>query len=154
MSRLRRGEIVAAGSAVALLVAVFALPWFRFSAAGGAHTGADGFNSLPLLRWLLLATVLGGIMAAFLQVSRSAPALPVSADAVVTTLSALTVLLLLIRLPTSDGSPLAGAFVGLVAAAGVTAGAFMSLRQEEGWVPGPEHPVEQVAVSLESRSDA
>jgi hypothetical protein len=133
-------------------VFMFALPWLRFKAAGGGHTDADGWDGLPLLRWFLLVTGIGGIMVAFLQSSRRAPALPVAADVVVTTLTALTTLLLVIRLPTSDGTPLAGAFLGLVAAAGVTAGAFQALRREDGWRPNAEHPIETLAVAPPQRS--
>jgi hypothetical protein len=152
LSRLRRGEVIAAVSALALMVFMFALPWLRFKAAGGGHTDADGWDGLPLLRWFLLVTGIGGIMVAFLQSSRRAPALPVAADVVVTTLTALTTLLLVIRLPTSDGTPLAGAFLGLVAAAGVTAGAFQALRREDGWRPNAEHPIETLAVAPPQRS--
>jgi hypothetical protein len=147
LSRLRRGEVVAAVSAVALLVFMFVLPWFRFKAAGGGHTDADGWDGLPLLRWFLVVTGIGGLTVAFLQAWRRAPALPVAADVVVVTLSALTTLLLVIRLPTSDGSPLAGPFLGLAAAAGVTAGTLRALRREDGWLPDSEHPIETLAVS-------
>jgi hypothetical protein len=44
-----------------------------------------------------------------------------------------------------------GGFVGLVASAGLTAGAFVSLRQEDGWVPDDEHPIERVAVGGSER---
>jgi hypothetical protein len=144
-ARLRRGEVVSAASAAVLLVALWALPWFRFDAPGG-HTDAAGFSSLPLLRWFLLVAGIGGILLALFQASCRAPALPVATDLVVTILAALTTLLLLIRLPTSDGSPLIGGFIGLVAIAGVTAGAFMALRQEDGWVPDAQRPVERVSL--------
>jgi hypothetical protein len=144
-ARLRRGEVVSAASAVVLLVALWALPWFRFGARGG-HTDAAGFSSLPLLRWFLVITGVGGILLALFQAGSRAPAMPVAADLVVTILAALTTLLLVIRLPTSDGSPLSGAFIGLLAVAGVTVGAFMALRQEDGWVPDAQRPVERASV--------
>jgi hypothetical protein len=85
-----------------------------------------------------------GLLLGYAQATRHAPALPVALDTVLVTLSALATLVLLIRLLTGDGSPQAGGFAGLLATATLTAGAFMSLRQEDGWVPGADHPVEIV----------
>ena len=147
MSRLRRGEIIATLSAVVLLALMFLVPWVSFANAGGGHTSADAWTSLPTLRWFLLVSGILGLLLGYLQAARSAPALPVSLDVVLVTLSAVTTLLLLIRLVTGDGSPLAGGWAGLAAGAALTAGTFMSLRQEDGWTPGPEHPVETVELS-------
>lgn len=146
LSRLRRGEIIALLSALALVVLVFAVPWFQFTNPGGGHTSANAWTSLPTVRWLLLVTAATGLMLGYLQVSREAPALPVAWDVIVVTLSAITTLIVLIRLLTDAGSPRIGAFAGLVAVAALTVGAFMSLRQEGGWTPSPERPVETVAV--------
>ena len=150
-SRLRRGEIIAALSAAVLLALVFAVPWISFVNHGGGHTSANAWTSFPTLRWFLLVTGVLGLLLGYLQAARSAPALPVSVDMILVTLSAITTLLLLIRLVTGDGSPLAGAWAGLVASALLTAGTFMSLRQEDGWVPDDEHPIERVAVGRPGR---
>ncbi len=146
LSRLRRGEIIAVVSAVVLVVLMFLVPWFRFANPGGGHTSANGWTSLPTLRWLLLVTAAAGLLLGYLQASRAAPALPVSVDVIVVTLSAVITLVLLIRVLTGDGSPLIGAFAGLAAIAVQTAGAFMALRQEGGWAPDPHHPVETIAL--------
>jgi hypothetical protein len=147
LSRLRRGEIIATVSAVVLVVLVFAVPWVSFASPGGAHTTANAWTSFPTLRWLLLVTAALGLLAAYLQAARSAPALPVALDMVLVTLAAITTLVLLIRLLTGSGSPEVGGWLGLVATAGLTAGAFKALRVEEGWEPGPEHPVETIELS-------
>jgi hypothetical protein len=146
LSRLRRGEIIAAASAVVLLAAMFLTSWFRFG-----HTDADGWTGLPLLRWLLVVSGVLGLLIASLQASRRAPAVPVAMDVVTTVWAALTTLALIVRLPTSDGRPQVGAFLGLVAVAGITTGAFMALRREDGWRPDAEHPIEQIAVGPPGR---
>ena len=150
-SRLRRGEIIAALSAAVLLALVFAVPWISFVNPDGGHTSANAWTSFPTLRWFLLVTGVLGLLLGYLQAARSAPALPVSVDMILVTLSAITTVLLLIRLVTGDGSPLAGAWAGLVASAVLTAGTFMSLRQEDGWVPDDEHPIERIAVGRPGR---
>ena len=143
-SRLRRGEIIATLSAVVLAVLMFLVPWESLAIPGGRHTGADAWTSFPTLRWLIAVVAALGLLLGYLQVTRQAPALPVALDTVLITLSALATVVLLIRLLTGDGTPQAGGFTGLAATAALSAGAFMSLRQEDGWVPGPDHPVEIV----------
>lgn len=149
-SRLRRGEIIGALSAVVLVGLVFGVPWFSFANPGGGHTHADAWTSLPVLRWPILVTAVLALLLAWLQATRSAPALPVALDAPLVALAAFTTVALLIRVLTGEGSPLAGAVLGLVATAVLTAGVFMSLRQEQGWDPNsptPEHPIETVELS-------
>ncbi|HEX3975018.1 MAG TPA: hypothetical protein VHW96_02080 [Solirubrobacteraceae bacterium] len=146
-SRLRRGEIIAALSALALVVLVFAVPWVSFSDPGGGHTSANGWTSFPTLRWLILVTAALGLALGYLQATRSAPAFPAAVDVVLVTLAAITTLVLFIRLLTGDGSPQVGGWLGLMVTAGITVGAATSLRQEAGWEPGPDHPVETVELS-------
>jgi apolipoprotein N-acyltransferase len=146
-SRLRRGEIIAALSALVLIVLVFAVPWVSFASPGGGRAGPNAWTSFPTLRWPILITAALGLALGYLQVTRSAPALPVALGVVLVTLAAITTLVLLIRLLTGDGNPQVGGWLGLVATAALTVGAFMSLRQEDGWEPGPDHPVETVELS-------
>jgi hypothetical protein len=145
-SRLRRGELVASLSAVVLLAVLFALPWFRVSAAAGGDSDVHGWSALPTLRWLIIVTAIAALLLAFFQAARSAPALPVTMSVIVAALGVLTGLALVIRLPTASGTPLAGAFIGLAAAAGVAVGGYLSLRQEGGWLPGPDHPIEPIVI--------
>ncbi|MGZ4167364.1 MAG: hypothetical protein ACXVRP_13530 [Solirubrobacteraceae bacterium] len=146
LSRLRRGEIITFVSALALALLVFLVPWVQFSNPGGGHTSANAWTSLPTLRWLLLVTAATGLLLGYLQVSREAPAFPVAWDVIVVTLSAITTVILLIRLLTGAGTPQVAAFAGLVAVAAQTVGAFMSLRQEGGWTPGRDRAIETIAV--------
>lgn len=146
-SRLRRGEIIATLSAIVLLVLVFLVPWVSFGTPGGGDSSADAWTSFPTLRWPILVIAILGLLLGYTQAARPAPALPVAIDVILVTLAAITTLLLLIRLLTGDGSPLVGGWAGLVTSAALTAGAFMSLRQEEGWEPGADHPIETVELS-------
>jgi hypothetical protein len=146
-SRLRRGEIIATLTAVVLVALMFLVPWFSFANPGGGHTDADAWTSLPTLRWPILITAALGLLLGYLQVTRAAPAFPVALDVVLVPVAALTTIALLIRLLTGDGSPQGGGWAGLVAAATLTAGVFMSLRQEDGWEPGTDHPIETVELS-------
>jgi hypothetical protein len=139
---LRRGEIVAGAGGAALLIFLFALNWLT---AGGHNR--HGWEAIPVLRWLLLVTALTALMLTFTQATRSSPGLPVSLSTIVTVLGALSTLLLIIRLLTTSAGLCAGAFLGLLAGIGITVGAFNSLRREQGWRPGPEHPIETVPLS-------
>jgi hypothetical protein len=136
---LRRGEIVAGASAVALLVFLFALNWLT---VGGLNL--HGWEALPVLRWLLLVTALTALLLTFMQARCSGPALPVSLGTIVTVLGTLSTLLLTIRLLTTSAGLCAGALLGLLAAVGIMVGGFDSLRREQGWTPGPDHPIETV----------
>lgn len=138
-SRLRRGELVAVGAAVALLVLVFLVPWYGVSAraggnARGAATSIDGWDGLTHIRWLVLVTIAVAIALAVLQGACRAPALPVSFSMIATVLGALTSVGLIYRVLISapgPGDPKPGAYLALVSALGLTYGAFCSLREEE-----------------------
>ncbi|HLH66914.1 MAG TPA: hypothetical protein VKV27_14550 [Solirubrobacteraceae bacterium] len=147
VSRLRAGELVAALSALALASLMAAAPWF--ARAGHRQTG---WHALPGLRWLLVAAVAGGLAIAIAQAACSAPAVPATLDAVQTVLAATAAAALAIRLATTSARPLTGAWLGLAAAVALAGGAFVSLRQEDGWEPGPERPIEVVTLEDDGRS--
>jgi hypothetical protein len=151
LSRLRRGETIATLSGVVLVVLVFAVPWFSFSNPGvGGHTHANAWTSLPTLRWPILVIAVMGMLVGYLQATRSAPAFPVALTLALVPLAAITTVVLLIRVLTGEGSPLLGGVLGLVAIAALTAGAFMSLRQEDGFDPNPptpDHRIETIDLS-------
>ncbi|MFZ0090059.1 MAG: hypothetical protein WAL63_11155 [Solirubrobacteraceae bacterium] len=151
-SRLRAGEIIAAVSALVLLVAMFGLAWLALPASGGARSDVDGWTGLPVLRWFLAVSALAGLALAFLQAARRAPALPVVMSVIVTPLAGVTTLLLIVRLLTWNGALQAGAYVGLLAVASLAFGGFRSLREEGGWLPGRDRSIETIAVA-EAASD-
>lgn len=125
---------------VALIVVLFAVDWF----AAGQSSAADGWSTLPVLRWLVLVAAVAGLALALAQASRPAPALPVTLSVVVTALALVTTVALVIRLITTSASIRGGAVAGLVCAAAMLLGGFWSMRDEDGWVPGPERPIERV----------
>jgi hypothetical protein len=151
LSHLRRGELIAATFAVLLLVLLFVVPWFRSSGPGPHHVQTDGWNSLPVLRWLIVVTGLAGLLLTFFQETRRAPALPVVMSVIVLPLALLTTIVLVIRLPTSAATPQVGAYLGVICAAGVALGGFYSMRDEEGWQPGPDRPIERVSLRSATR---
>jgi hypothetical protein len=142
-SRLRRGELIAGGGAVVLLVATFLMPWYGVSGTfaptlASLHqpTTVDGWNGLENVRWLVLVTALAALLLVWLQVTRRAPALPASFSTVVTVLGTLTSLALLYRVLINVPGPnnlidrKAGGFVGLVASLALAYGGYASLRRE------------------------
>jgi hypothetical protein len=142
---------MAALSAVLLLVFLLVLPWFRSAGPGMHHVTITGWNSFRVLRWLILVTVAAGLLLVYFQQTRRAPALPVVMSVILTPLALVTTIALVIRLPTSADTPQLGAYLGVVCAAGLVLGGFWSMRDEDGWQPGPERPIERVSLPSASR---
>ena len=140
LSRLRWSEWLAAAGAVALAVFLFALDWYN-----GADP-RDGWQALPALRWLLLVAAAIVIVTALAQALSRGPALSAALDVVSLGLTGVTTLLLIIRLATTGASLCPGAFLGLGATLAMLVGMFASLRIEQGWPPGPNRPIELVAL--------
>ncbi|HEX5192352.1 MAG TPA: hypothetical protein VFW09_06070 [Solirubrobacteraceae bacterium] len=140
LARLRAGEWLMAVAAIVFVVSLFALRWY-----GGADA-RDGWQALPVLRWLVLVTVVVAFAAAAAQL-RPGPALAAALDVVALLLATITAILLVIGLATTGASLSAGAFVGLGACIATGLGAFLALRTEQGWIPGPERPIELVPLA-------
>ena len=70
-TRLRRGEVIAGVSGVALLVFLFALNWLSF---GGINR--HGWAAVPVLRWLLVVTALTAIALTLAQAACAGPRFP------------------------------------------------------------------------------
>jgi hypothetical protein len=162
-ARLRSGEVIVGLAAVALLVVIFALPWYGLTgevgrtaaALPGASTTVNGWDALPTLRWLLLVTVLVALALTYFQGARRAPALPVTLSVIATALGLLTVLCLIYRVllavpgPDSFFEARAGAYLGLAAAIVLTYGAFRSMREEDH--PDPARLAAIPTVDLDQR---
>lgn len=140
--RVRVGELISAGSALLLLVLMFATKWYGVagvpdpSYARPAVSGAeDGWNGLTVVRWVLLVTILAAVGAVLLHVSQRKHGTKTDTSRVVATLgvvsSALLVYRVLIDLP-GDGRVIdqkLGAVLGLLCALGIAWGGWESLRQ-------------------------
>lgn len=125
-ARLRRGELLAGVGGVLLLVFLVAGKWY-----GHGSQTSTGWEALTVLRWLLVVTIAAAFALVFAQVSRRAPAVPVTLSLIVTVLGAITVLALVYRvLINPPAHEQAGAFLGLLSAIGLAYGGFLSMREE------------------------
>jgi hypothetical protein len=157
-SRLRRGELIAAASAVLLIVLMASLTWYGIktplgwtAATLGVPTSFTGWNALTHLRWLVIVTTLAALALAYFQATRRAPAIPACLSVIVVLLGLITLLILAYRVlidqpGASDVGPRIGAYLGLLSALGILYGGFASLRQE-GIRPA-DGPAEIETVSL------
>ena len=143
LSRLRRGELIAGGGAIALLVSVFLLPWYGITpppgwtaAALGVPTARNGWHGLMHLHWLIALTVLAALALVYFQATRRAPAVPVTISMITTLLGLLSSLALVYRVLINVPGPddlidlRVGAYVGLASALVIVYGGFESLRRE------------------------
>lgn len=157
-SRLRRGELIAAVSGVALLVVMF-LPWFSITVdgvldlgAGAARQAAEvlaaqdpdyatsgvtgvGFSAwqvLSLMDLFFLVAALVAIGLAVVTIASETVSVPVAAGTLTAALGGISVLLVLIRIivppvPYGIGPWI---FLGLIAAAGIAVGGWLSMQDE------------------------
>ena len=141
MRRLRQGERLALLSGVALAV-LLALDWFFLStpdARIGAHE--SGIRSLGwFAELLLIAAILASVTLTFLTLTQRPPAHAVIAAVVTWILGLVALIVIAVRLiwqPTLGVDATAAdvdveipAFLGLVAAAGITLGGWLALADE------------------------
>lgn len=159
LSRLRAGEWVIGVCALALLVLLFVVPWYglpstytRSAAALGAASSFSGWESLTVLRYLILLLGLGGLLCWYLQGRCLAPALPICAVILETALGIVVVIGLYIRLiflgpPALLAHPEPVAFVCLALAIAVVVGAYMSMRADQAPAPGQVVGVEKLRIA-------
>lgn len=132
--RLRFAEKLSALSALALFGFLF-LDWFGL----GDHQ-RSGWSSLGWLALALcLVAIVAGLAVAVIFASHESPVLPVLAAVSATTLGGLAVLALVVQVifqPGNDATTtvLSGWWLGLIAAAGVARGGFLSMHEEH--LPG------------------
>ncbi len=141
LSRLRRGEQVAAGAAVLLFILMF-FDWYSVSVSAGPigfSVGGSAWQAFGLLDIYLFVVIVAAIGLAVLTATERSPALPVTGAVILTALAALGTLLVLYRLiDTPVGNVPAGvdvgrtvwAFLGLIAVAAITYGGYLSMRDE------------------------
>jgi hypothetical protein len=104
------------------------------------------------LRWLLLAAAALVIVTVLAQGLARGPGLSVALDVVSLVVTAITLLLLIIRLATTGASLCPGAFLGVAASLAMVAAVWASLRIEQGWPPGPDRPIEVVSLPASNGS--
>ena len=139
-SRLGRGEMIAAASAIALLLIMFIFSWF-----GVEGFGANAWESFSFIDIILFITILVAIGLAVMKANSQSPNLPVAGSALVAGLGILSVLLIIYRIidPPGGGEVETGfgaveleigrkigVFLGLIAAGGIAYGGWESMREE------------------------
>ena len=151
LDRVRRGELIAGISAVALFIIMF-LPWFGFDVSGVAEdvTGVqldlpdvdanfNAWESFGFIDIVLFVTVIVAVAFAAASAMSQTVALPVAASAITAGLGILSTILIIYRLldTPSDADRKYGVFLGLIAAAGIAYGGWLAM-QEEGTSFGDE----------------
>ena len=139
LRRLRAGEWLAAVAGLTLLVSL-GLPWYENSQTGDTVSGFEVFTVVDILLVLVAAV---GLALALLQATQTSPALPVAFGVLTVAAGLIGVLLVLYRLIDSPNELVdvtSGAWLGLVAVAALTAGGWLSIKNEHvrHVPPGPE----------------
>jgi hypothetical protein len=125
-ARLRRGELLAGAGAVLLLGFLLAGTWYGQGA--GARTG---WETLPVLRWLLVVTIAAAFALVLAQITRQAPAVPVTLSLIVAVLGVISAVALIYRvLINPPAHQQAAAYLGLISALVLAYGGYRSMRQE------------------------
>ncbi|HZE04772.1 MAG TPA: hypothetical protein VE127_06100 [Solirubrobacteraceae bacterium] len=141
--RVHVGELISTVSALVLLVLLFAFQWYGVagvpdpSYARPAVSGTeDGWNGLPLTRWVLLVTIIAVLGSLLLHASQRAHGARTDTSRLITILgtlsSALLIYRVLIALP-GNGIVIdqkLGAVLGLLAGLGVAWGGYESIREQ------------------------
>jgi len=115
--------------AVLLLVVMF-LPWYSVGRVNGTAWEAYAYTNLLLFLLAIVTLVVVAVTA-----TQRAPALPVAGSVIVTLFAGVMTLLVLYRIvnqPSQNDvvSVEYGAYIGLLLVAGITAGGFLSMRDE------------------------
>jgi hypothetical protein len=137
-TRLRRGELLVAASAVVLLVLMLVVNWYGPGSIGPASGAVNGWDGLLHLRWLIAVTIAASLLLVLVQATRPAPAVPLTMSVIVTLLAVPTLLWLgyrvLIRVPPHQK---VAPYLGLACAIGIAFGGYLSMR-DEGVAPTDE----------------
>ncbi len=142
-SRLPRGELLSAVSAMTLLALMFGLEWYGFTVrapgsvvAGGRSSAENAWHGLSALRWLMLLTIVVAIGSVPLHASQRPHGTQTDTSRVVLALGVITTVLLvyrvLIELPAPDRvvDQKLGAVLGLLSALGIALGGHDSMREQ------------------------
>jgi hypothetical protein len=147
VDKLSTGEKIAGVSAVLLFIFMF-FDWFSVEVSGGSGVFAasavgagSAWDALDFIPIVLVVTILAALGVAALRLTDAAYEPPISANAVVSVLGGLSVLLILYRIVDTPGggsvpglsvdvSPALGIFLGLLAAIGIAYGGYRAMQEE------------------------
>jgi hypothetical protein len=170
LSRLRSGEWIVGIASLALLVVVFAAPWFGAGHASGSpdriqQVTDNGWQSLSILGPVTVLVALLGLAVWWLQACCRAPALPVSATVLETLLSFALLIGLVVRVVFAHPAVLAagrsdssthvkyGAWTGLALVVVVLAGSYRSLRTDGIAPPDGPQGIETVRLTTSAAGE-
>jgi hypothetical protein len=142
-----RAELISAASALGLLVVMFGSEWFgvagvpgRSQASPAISTAANAWDTLTVLRWLMLATIAVALVSPVLHLTQRRHGTQTDTSVVVTLLGAATAasvgfrVLVSLPMPTEVVDQKLGAVLGVFCALGIALGGFESLREERARV--------------------
>lgn len=139
MDNLSTGEKIAGLSGIALLLIIFVFDWFTADVGFGVNVGGNAWDTMEIIRFILVLTALAGIALAVLAATKSNVDLPVAMSAIAAGLGILSVILVLFRIispPDGGAGDLVdigrgiGVWLGLLASAGVAYGAWRAMQDE------------------------
>jgi hypothetical protein len=127
LTRIRLGELVGALSGLGLLVVSF-LPWY--SAGGQDATAWQAFSVIDLV---MAAAAIAGLSVGIVAFGRISVSYPVAGSTIAAGFGALALVLIAYRLVNPPGSGdvdrEVGAWLGLIAAAGITFGGYLGMQE-------------------------
>ena len=142
-SQLNRGDLLAAGGAVLLLVFMFAFAWYGVdgipgrSAVGSAVASAeDAWHGLSVVRWLMMLTITAAIGSVAIHVRPAARQVVAASRLTVLALGTVSFTLIayrvLIAMPTPDRvvDQKLGAFLGAIWALTIALGGYDAVREQ------------------------
>ncbi len=138
----RQGELIAATSALLLLIVMFALKWYgvvrlpHAADRSGSSSAVNAWTQLAGLRWLMLFTILVCIGAVVLHASQRTHGAQTDTGVLIAGLGGLTAALLANRIlidlpaPSSVVDVKVGGYLGLLCAVGIALGGYQAIREE------------------------
>lgn len=141
--KVYRGELTAAVCALALLALMFLTAWYGVAgvpdpsaARPAVSTAENGWNGLPIVRWVMLVTILVALGSVVLHASQRSHGARTDTSLLIVTLGSLTSLLLIYRvlivLPEASKviDQKLGAVLGVACALGIALGGYESVRDQ------------------------
>jgi hypothetical protein len=139
----RRGELISAVSALALLVLMFGFAWYgtagvpgRTSSQAAASGSENAWDALHIVRWLMVATIVATLGSVAVHLNQRGHGTQTETGAAITVLGAVTAALVTYRVLIAFPSPQMvvdqklGAVLGVLCTLGIAVGGFESMREE------------------------
>jgi hypothetical protein len=138
--------MIAAVSAIALLLIMFIFKWFGLDLGAGFSVSANAWQSFGFIDIILFITILVAVGLAAMKANQQSVNLPVAASALTAGLGILSLLLVLFRIISppdfgaggisvagediADTSRKIGVFLGFIATAGIAYGGYLAMQEE------------------------